>query len=172
VAIVAVLATGCHHAPPAAPAGVLSSTGDRDHDGIADSQDWCPDEPENYNGKDDRDGCPDGRIVVTDTTIELLPDIKFDGLTANVVPAGIKTLDAIAATLDGNPSILVVEVQAFGNDGDPRYQQVIGEQRARAIVDYLVKKGVAPKRLRSRGIAAPRPGQDSRPVFEILQRAE
>lgn len=113
-----------------------------------------------------------GRVVVTETSVRILPPIKFDGLTANVEIAGLETLDAVAATLDGNPSILLVEVQAFGADGDPRYQQIIGEQRAKGIVDYLVKKGVAPARLRYQGIAKPAPGQSNQPLFVILQRAE
>jgi OmpA-OmpF porin, OOP family len=170
--IAVVLASACHRGAPTTPTGTAPATNDRDHDGIADVRDWCPDEPENINGKDDGDGCPDGRMVVTDTQIEILPAVRFEGLTADVVPEGKKTLDAIAATLDGNPSILVVEVQGFGGDGDPKFQQVIGEQRARAIVDYLIAHGIAPKRLRSRGIAQPPVGSDNRPVFEILQRAE
>jgi large repetitive protein len=32
---------------------------DRDHDGIPDSKDLCPDQPETYNGYKDDDGCPD-----------------------------------------------------------------------------------------------------------------
>ncbi len=113
-----------------------------------------------------------GRVIVTDTDVRILPAIKFDGLTANVELAGLETLDAVAATLDGNPSILLVEVQAFGADGDPRYQQIIGEKRAKGIVDYLVRKGVAPGRLRFQGIAKPAPGQSNQPIFLILQRAE
>ena len=113
-----------------------------------------------------------GHVVVTDTDVKMLPPIKFDGLTANVELEGLQTLDAVAATLDGNPSILLVEVQAFGADGDPRYQQVIGEKRAKVIVDYLVKKGVSPGRLRFQGIAKPAPGQGNQPVFLILQRAQ
>lgn len=113
-----------------------------------------------------------GRVVVTETDVRILPPIKFDGLTANVELEGLETLDAVAATLDGNPSILLVEVQAFGADGDPRYQQVIGEKRAKGIVDYLVKKGVAPGRLRFQGIAKPAPGQSNQPIFLILQRAQ
>jgi hypothetical protein len=31
---------------------------DRDGDGIPDSEDKCPDNPENYTGLDDSDGCP------------------------------------------------------------------------------------------------------------------
>src|SRR2546429_2243503 len=33
--------------------------GDRDHDGIPDAQDLCPDEPEDKDGFEDEDGCPD-----------------------------------------------------------------------------------------------------------------
>lgn len=33
--------------------------GDRDGDGLLDDADKCPDQPENYNGFEDEDGCPD-----------------------------------------------------------------------------------------------------------------
>ncbi len=36
-----------------------SAPGDRDHDGIVDPQDRCPDEPEDADGFQDADGCPD-----------------------------------------------------------------------------------------------------------------
>jgi uncharacterized repeat protein (TIGR01451 family)/MYXO-CTERM domain-containing protein len=42
------------HAPPAPPP-VL----DRDGDGIVDSEDKCPDQPEDKDGFEDQDGCPD-----------------------------------------------------------------------------------------------------------------
>jgi hypothetical protein len=32
---------------------------DRDGDGIADTNDKCPDDPEDFDGFDDEDGCPD-----------------------------------------------------------------------------------------------------------------
>ena len=40
--------------------GVYRSSGDdRDGDGIADANDHCPNEPEDYDGFEDADGCPD-----------------------------------------------------------------------------------------------------------------
>lgn len=49
--------------PPApAPAPVVVAVAeppDRDHDGIPDAKDACPDEPETKNGYQDEDGCPD-----------------------------------------------------------------------------------------------------------------
>jgi len=47
--------------------------GDRDNDGIKDSVDKCPDEPENANGYQDGDGCPDQ-----------LPDRDKDGIPDSV----------------------------------------------------------------------------------------
>ncbi len=51
--------------PPPAP-------GDRDGDGFLDPDDKCPDEPENYNGYKDDDGCPDD------------PDTDGDGIPDSV----------------------------------------------------------------------------------------
>jgi len=41
-----------HHKP-------VKLDGDRDHDGIPDSVDKCPDDPEDKDGFEDQDGCPD-----------------------------------------------------------------------------------------------------------------
>ena len=38
---------------------VVTVDADRDGDGIPDSVDRCPDEPEDYDGFQDDDGCPD-----------------------------------------------------------------------------------------------------------------
>lgn len=50
---------------------VLSEDADRDR--IVDVNDKCPTDPENYNGFEDEDGCPDtGRVVVTAANIVIL----------------------------------------------------------------------------------------------------
>jgi hypothetical protein len=53
---------GLQWAPAAARSGAgpfAASQSDRDGDGLADPFDRCPDEPEDRNGVDDDDGCPD-----------------------------------------------------------------------------------------------------------------
>ena len=111
-----------------------------------------------------------GRVVVSDTQVEILPILRFDGQSTRIVIEAIPTLDALAATLKGNPEILLVEVRAFGSDNVAEFQQQIGELRAQTIVDELVKRGVEPKRLRAHGLAVS-PNGDPRPVLEIVQRA-
>lgn len=51
--------------------------GDRDGDGYIDNEDECPDEPENYNGFKDEDGCPDD----PDTDGDGIPDSKDQCVT-------------------------------------------------------------------------------------------
>jgi hypothetical protein len=81
----------------------------------------------------------------------------------------VKMLDAIAQTFNGNPSILEVEVRAYG--ADAKYQRgVLASARARAIVHALVARGVDPKRLVPRGFGAPRPGESADPAFFIAKR--
>lgn len=46
--------------------------GDRDGDGILDPDDKCADQPENYNGFEDTDGCPDD----PDTDSDKIPDSR------------------------------------------------------------------------------------------------
>lgn len=110
------------------------------------------------------------RMVVTDTEVEALSPIRFQGLSANPTDESRATLDAVASTLDGNPSILLVDVVAFGSDGAPEFQQIIAQQRAQAIVDYLVERGIARDRLRAQGVPRPEPGGSSSVRFEIARR--
>jgi hypothetical protein len=46
-------------ATPPPPSAAADPFPDRDNDGIRDDLDKCPDDPENYNGYQDDDGCPD-----------------------------------------------------------------------------------------------------------------
>ncbi len=63
------------NSPPdrcAARSFITPKVGDRDGDGIPDTVDKCPDQPENYNGFEDEDGCPDD----PDTDGDGIPDSK------------------------------------------------------------------------------------------------
>jgi hypothetical protein len=55
VRLILLLFVACSSALPNA----ADPTADRDHDGIPDRCDCCPDKPEVYQGMDDEDGCPD-----------------------------------------------------------------------------------------------------------------
>ena len=106
------------------------------------------------------------RRVVTSTSITIIDQIAFIGASSQIDPISYPMLDAIVATLDGNPSIRVMEVVVSGNDAPRRWQQELGDRRARMIVDYMIHRGADRARLRARGV--PKAPQVS--SFVILQR--
>jgi outer membrane protein OmpA-like peptidoglycan-associated protein len=120
---------------------------DNDQDRIPDRDDRCPNEPETYNGIDDDDGCPDrGRVVVTSTSIDVLDQVHFGKGTSAINPAARPILDAIAATLRGNPEIKKLEIGGHAS-ADEGELWGLSSQRASAVRQALVERGVEPRRL-------------------------
>jgi outer membrane protein OmpA-like peptidoglycan-associated protein len=127
---------------------------DNDQDRIPDAKDQCPAEPETYNGYDDEDGCPDrGRVVVTETNIEILDNIYFKRGSAALEPAALPILDAIAQTMLGNPDVALVEVAGHTSEDEARSWELSAE-RAAAIVMALRQRGVDARRLTVQGYGA------------------
>jgi outer membrane protein OmpA-like peptidoglycan-associated protein len=156
---------------------------DNDKDRILDNDDKCPNEPETYNGFEDEDGCPDrGRVVVTDTSIEILDMIYFEYDKAIIKKESYPILDAVAATLQGNPSILLIEIQGHTDErGNDAYNLDLSDRRAKAVKDYLEGKAVEAARLTSQGYGETQPliresnerawAKNRRVAFLILKRA-
>jgi len=101
-----------------------------------------------------------GHTVVSTTSIDILDPVSFVGDTAEIAPSSTKILDSTASTLDGNPSIRIVNVVVHGAD------KALSLQRANAIRDQLISRHIAPERLRAAA------GDDGavRTDFEIVQR--
>jgi OmpA-OmpF porin, OOP family len=132
---------------------------DNDKDGILDVDDKCPNEPENFNGYQDEDGCPDkGRVIVTDTKIEILDKIYFEYDKAVIKRESHGILDAVAATLEGNPDIRLIEIQGHTDSrGSDSYNLDLSNRRAASVKQYLVDKGIDASRLRSQGYGESQP---------------
>ncbi len=156
---------------------------DNDKDRILDNDDKCPNEPETYNGTEDEDGCPDrGRVVVTDTSIEILDMVYFEYNKAVIKSVSYPILDAVASTLEGNPSIQLIEVQGHTDErGNDAYNLDLSDRRAAAVKKYLEDKGIEAKRLESQGYGETQPvdqnhnekawAKNRRVAFLILKRA-
>jgi outer membrane protein OmpA-like peptidoglycan-associated protein len=157
---------------------------DNDKDRILDKDDKCPNEPETYNGFEDEDGCPDkGRVLLRRGKLEILDKIYFETGKAIIKPISFPILDAITATLKGNPQILLLEVQGHADErGDDDYNMRLTEDRAAAVKTYLVQHGVEPDRLQSHGYGETKPvcpqhnetcwSKNRRVEFVILRRSD
>ena len=155
---------------------------DNDKDRILDKDDKCPNEPETYNGYQDEDGCPDrGRVIVTDTAIEILDMVYFEYDKAIIKKESYPILDAVAATLQGNPSINMIEIQGHTDErGDDAYNLDLSDRRAHSVRQYMIDKGVDEKRLTAQGYGETQPidrnhneaawAKNRRVAFLILKR--
>lgn len=132
------------------------SVGDRDGDGIPDDVDLCPDEPENFNGFEDDDGCPDyrpARLLTAEEasdgdrdgdgipdSLDLCPDEPedFDGFEdEDGCPDPDNDKDGIPDELDKCPN----EPETFNGfqdeDGCPDQGRVVVEDQTILINDKV-----------------------------------
>ncbi|RLB56759.1 MAG: OmpA family protein [Deltaproteobacteria bacterium] len=126
---------------------------DNDADRILDVDDACPNDPETYNGYQDEDGCPDRHEVdIEGGVIVTFRKIMFETDSAHIVEDSLPILDAVAAAMNGNPQIELVEIQGHADErSSDDYNIRLTRDRAAAVREGLVQRGVRSERLRSAG---------------------
>src|SRR3569832_155664 len=158
--------------------------GDRDGDGYKDDVDGCPDDPEDFDGFEDADGCPGkGMVKVTKSKLEIMDKIYFETDKDEIKSGSFPLLDAIAATIKGNPEIQLIEIQGHADErGDDAHNLDLTERRAAAVKRALYERNVEPGRLKSHGYGETKPvstqhnedcwRKNRRVEFIILKRAD
>lgn len=146
--VVGWLVLACHPhepLPPGAGSGSAITTGDdadRDGDMIADRCDRCPDEPENYNGRSDRDGCPDRDVFYVGQFGPWGVAFGAGGVTPEADPAN--ALDQIAQ--DGAKAWdNGIEIQGCNGSDEP---PDLAKQRAAWMKEQLLRRNVSSERVR------------------------
>ncbi|MFN4286476.1 MAG: OmpA family protein [Lacibacter sp.] len=87
--------------------------------------------------------------------------IFFDTNSDALQPSSLAELDQVVQLLQQNPS-LVIEISGHtDNVGKPADNQLLSEKRARAVVQYLIQKGIGAERLRAKGYGATKPVADN-----------
>jgi outer membrane protein OmpA-like peptidoglycan-associated protein len=126
---------------------------DNDADRILDVDDSCPNDPETYNGFEDEDGCPDkGKVEIKGSEIVIMEKVYFETDSAEIKPESFDILDAVAATIVGNPQIVRVQVAGHADErASNDYNIQLTHERAASVVKYLTDKGVESERLSAAG---------------------
>lgn len=136
--------------------------GDTDKDGVADNIDNCINEP----GPVDNQGCPAAKkqlVVITAEKLVIKDKVYFDTNKATIQARSNGLLDQIASILVTHTEIRSVQIEGHtDNTGDAAYNRTLSADRAKAVVDYLVKKGVAVERLKPVGFGPDRPAEDNK----------
>jgi OOP family OmpA-OmpF porin len=134
---------------------------DTDQDGVPDFEDQCPDAKETINGFEDDDGCPDSgdpRVIYEDGQFKVLDTVKFEHGSAKLDKDSLSLLDQVALTIKANPQVERVRVEGHTDDTGPRDVNLrLSKQRALVVRDYLIRKGVSPRRLSAEGYGPDRP---------------
>ncbi len=126
---------------------------DNDQDGIPDVRDKCPNAPETINGYHDDDGCPDekpksmlnkgGRII--------LRGVHFQSGSASLTTDSYSILDTVYESLAQNPDV-EVEIRGYTDSiGSRAFNLHLSQKRAEAVKQYLVNRGIEPKRIQAIG---------------------
>jgi outer membrane protein OmpA-like peptidoglycan-associated protein len=130
---------------------------DNDEDGIADGLDQCPMDPEDHDQFQDDDGCPEpgprtAPVTVSDTRILIGETIYFEYDTDTIRPVSMPLLDQVAEVIQALGADLRIRVEGHTDSaGVPAYNLDLSYRRARAVVEYLVGRGVPRDRLEFRG---------------------
>jgi outer membrane protein OmpA-like peptidoglycan-associated protein len=107
--------------------------------------------------------------------------IVFAGITfannqADVLPASRAALDSAYTLLANNPE-LNVEIQGYASKSRSAVQREdlavdLSKRRAKSVMDYLVYRGIAKKRLSVAGYGTQRPIDAVNPYSEVNRRIE
>ena len=124
---------------------------DTDGDGVPDVQDNCPNEP----GPASNYGCPVAKkqlVTVTKEGVQILQKVEFAPGKAAIARKSFPLLDQVAEVLAAHGELGKVEVQGHtDSSGNADKNRVLSQQRAAAVVNYLVKKKVDAARLTPKG---------------------
>jgi outer membrane protein OmpA-like peptidoglycan-associated protein len=128
---------------------------DNDGDGIPDEKDKCPNDKETFNDYQDEDGCPDKKLAELKTEarkIEILERIHFKFMSAEIQPDSYPLLDQVVQILKDNPHVKLVQVEGHTDKTGPYdLNMQLSLNRAQAVVDYIVGKGIDKQRLKAVG---------------------
>jgi len=157
----------CSNTPKGVRVDGMGCPLDSDGDGVYDHLDQCPNTPRGI--RVDRKGCPhdsDGDGVydyldqcpgtpkgakVNNKGCWVIEQIQFETGKSTIKAQAYRALDDVVAVLKRNTT-LRVEIQGHtDNIGSEASNRKLSENRARAVMEYLVKKGVQAERLSAAG---------------------
>jgi OmpA-OmpF porin, OOP family len=90
--------------------------------------------------------------------IKLRRNLRFEGDTARLTPPTVKMLDAVAELLDAHAELRHIRISAHWDTSLPKTEaDLLTQNQADAVKEYLVAHGIAPDRLTTAGMGSTRP---------------
>ncbi len=131
---------------------------DTDGDGVNDEEDKCP----NVKGLASNQGCPEISKAVVDQINYAAKNVFFATGSFKLLPKSFKGLDEVVTLLKSDETLMIDVSGHTDSQGSDDKNQILSENRAKAVKDYLVSKGIADSRLQSAGFGATKPVEDNK----------
>lgn len=134
----------------------LNGCPDRDKDGVGDKNDRCPD----VFGVKELDGCP--AVTVVPTRLKALvvaskKGIQFETGSAVLKPISYNILNQISDELKENIKLQFIIQGHTDNKGNESKNLELSKNRAKAVANYLISRGINAKRISSEGFGGSKP---------------
>jgi len=133
---------------------------DNDKDGIPDNSDNCPNHPETVNGFKDQDGCPDEQPKEIKQKL-VLHGVNFKTASAELLEESYYVLEKVFNNLEAFPHVKVEIAGHTDSQGNDEYNKTLSHDRAKAVMNYLVLRGIDQDRLVARGYGETQPVADN-----------
>ena len=132
---------------------------DKDGDGVYDFEDKCPDTP----GIKENKGCPEIKAEVKQLFKKALNGVQFEtGKSKIKGKTSFAILDDVVKVMAENPAYKLNIGGHTDNVGDSAKNMQLSKERAAAVRDYLISKGVEESRLASAGYGDTQPVADNK----------
>jgi OOP family OmpA-OmpF porin len=109
-----------------------------------------------YDYADQCPGTPKG-AVVDERGCWVIRGVQFATAKYTIRPSSYPILDQVVEVLSKNPSLRVEVDGHTDSTGSAAFNQTLSEQRAEAVLEYFVSKGISRGRLTARGFGPRNP---------------
>ena len=130
---------------------------DGDGDGVNDEEDKCPTRP----GPASNSGCPEIAKAVIEKVAFAAKNVFFSTGSYKLLPKSYKSLDEVAKLMKEDETLMIDIDGHTDSQGSNESNQVLSDNRAGAVKEYLMKKGVDASRLKSTGYGEDKPVADN-----------
>ena len=135
----------------------LKGCPDADGDGVGDAQDKCPNEA----GIAANNGCPGVSAEAEAVFAQALRGIQFESSKDIIKGESYNILTNVVKVMKDNPSYKLFIQGHTDSQGDDGFNQKLSEDRAAAVKQWLVNKGVSSSRMRTAGFGETVPVADN-----------
>jgi outer membrane protein OmpA-like peptidoglycan-associated protein len=96
-------------------------------------------------------------VIVQADSIIVLNEVLFETDRFQLKPAIYPKLDSVASFMDREPTLEIIISGHTDNTGTERHNLQLSQQRARAVAEYLLDKGIGSHRIQHNGYGSSKP---------------